>query len=87
VPLSIKEAGTLVDAVVEMKPSTIKGYSLYESSSEYAGVEQRWLLVESEQRRIPALHQLGNKIEKHQQKAQQELKQLFLEGVCLCCRS
>ena len=76
VPLSIKEAGMLVEAVVELKPSTIKGYSLYESSSEYAGVEQRWLLVESEQRRISALHQLGKKIEKHQQKAQQELKQL-----------
>ncbi|MGB2923915.1 MAG: hypothetical protein WBB82_01280 [Limnothrix sp.] len=40
--------------------------------------------MESEQRRISALHQLEKKIEKHQQKAQQELKQLSLtEFACV----
>jgi transposase len=51
VPLSIKAAATLVDEVVELTPSIIKGYSLKESLSEYAGIEQRWLLIESAARR------------------------------------
>jgi transposase len=35
VPLSIKEASTLVNEVIELKSSAIKGYKLAELSSEY----------------------------------------------------
>ncbi len=63
VPLSIKAAATLVDEVVELTPSIIKGYSLKESRSEYAGIEQRWLLIESQARRDSDLKQLAKKIE------------------------
>jgi transposase len=84
VPLSIKAAATLVDEMVELKPSAIKGYNLSESINEYAGVEQRWLLIESEQRRKSDLNQLAKKIERHQQKSQQELKQLSaIEFACI----
>ena len=68
VPLSIKAAATLVDEVVELTPSGIDGYSLKESRSEYAGIEQRWILVESEQRRDSDLQQLSKKIEQYQTK-------------------
>ena len=74
VPLSIKAAATLVDEVVELTPSTVKGYRLKESRSEYAGIEQRWILVESEQRRKSDLQQLAKKIEQYQQKYQQEFQ-------------
>ena len=84
VPLSIKAEATLVDEVVELTPSVIKGYSLKESRSEYAGVEQRWLLIESEQRawrvtrpaRNSDLKQLVKKIEQYQHKYLQELQVL-----------
>ena len=61
VPLSIKEASTLVNKEVELKPSTIKGYKLGESSSEYGGVSQRWLLIESKQRRKSDPDKVGKK--------------------------
>jgi transposase len=84
VPLSISAAATLVDEVVELTDSGIKGYALKESRSEYAGVEQRWLLIESEQRRKSDLKQLTKKIERHRQKSQQELNQLSaIEFACI----
>jgi transposase len=76
VPLSIKAAATLVDEVVALTPSVINGYSLKESISEYAGIEQRWILVESQQRRNSDLKQLAKKIEQCQQKSQQEFQAL-----------
>lgn len=66
VPLTIKEASNLVDSVVELKPSSTKGYRVAESSSEYGGIKQRWLLVESEQRRKSDLKRLDKKIEQYQ---------------------
>jgi hypothetical protein len=46
--LSISTAAQLVDEVVDLAPTGIQGYTLKEFSSEYAGVEQRWFLIESE---------------------------------------
>jgi transposase len=84
VPLSMSAATTLVDEVVDLAPSEIKGYTLKESSSEYAGVEQRWFLIESEHRRKSDLKQLTKKIERHRQKSQQELNQLSaIEFACI----
>lgn len=84
VPLSISAAATLVDEVVELTDSGIKGYALKEYSSEYAGVEQRWFLIESEQRRNSDLKQLTKRIERHRQKSQQQLNQLCaIEFACI----
>jgi transposase len=84
VPLTMGAAATLVDEVVELTDSGIKGYTLKESSSEYAGVEQRWFLIESEQRRKSDLKQLTKRIERHRQKSQQELNQLCaIEFACI----
>jgi transposase len=76
VPLSIKAAATLVDEAVALTPSVIKGYSLKESPSEYAGIEQRWILVESQARRNSDLKQLAKKIEQYQQQYTQEFQTL-----------
>jgi transposase len=84
VPLTMGAAATLVDEVVELTDSGIKGYTLKESRSEYAGVEQRWFLIESEQRRKSDLKQLTKRIERHRQKSQQELNQLCaIEFACI----
>jgi transposase len=76
VPLSIKEASSLVESTVALSASVIKGYAFAESSSEYGGVSQRWILIESEQRRQSDLKQLAKKLEQHQQKAAQDLQHL-----------
>ena len=76
VPLSIKEASILVDSAVALQPSALKGYTLSELSSVYGGVEQRWLLIESEQRRKSDLKQLAKKMEQHQRQSQQDLRVL-----------
>jgi transposase len=76
VPLSIKEASSLVNSTVALIPSVIKGYTFAESSSEYGGVSQRWILIESEQRRKSDLKQLAKKLEQYQQNAAQDLQRL-----------
>jgi transposase len=76
VPLSIKEASNLVDSTVALTPSVIKGYAFAESKSEYAAVSQRWILIESEQRRQSDLKQLAKKLEQCQQNAAQDLQRL-----------
>jgi transposase len=76
VPLSLKEASTLVDSPIKLKPSVIKGYSVVESQSEYGEISQRWLLIESEQRRQADIKQLTKRIGQYQQKSRQELQSL-----------
>ena len=53
VPLSIKEAKTLVLELSssEFTQGNLAGYSWYEVSSKYAGIEQRWLVVESQKKK------------------------------------
>ncbi len=53
VPFSIKEAQKLVDSISEkeLTDSEIPGYSWRETSSNYGGIKQRWLLVESQARK------------------------------------
>lgn len=64
VPISIKKAKNLIKAFTsnELKPSEIKGYSYQESKVTYGGIEQRWLLVESSERKKSDLHKLTQKI-------------------------
>ncbi|NES22450.1 MAG: IS1634 family transposase, partial [Symploca sp. SIO3E6] len=53
VPLSLKTAQKLVDSVdsKESNKSSIKGYSWKEVESNYGGIKQRWLVVESQKRK------------------------------------
>ena len=53
VPLSIKKAKDLVKAVKNksLKSSDEKGYSYSVEQVTYGGIEQRWLIVESEERK------------------------------------
>ncbi|MFB2920175.1 MULTISPECIES: IS1634 family transposase [Aerosakkonema] len=78
VPLSIKSAQSLVSTLPESEfvASTLTGYKFRETTATYAGVEQRWLVVQSEARRESDLRKLSQKIELAQTKALKELKQL-----------
>jgi transposase len=65
VPLSIKAAKNLVREIEEKEliASTNQGYSYWEKRISYGGVEQRWLLVESAERKKSDRHKILKKIE------------------------
>ncbi len=78
VPLSIKQAKNLVKEFTtkELKPSEIKGYSYQESKVTYGGIEQRWLLVESGERKKSDLKKLTQKIQEEFFKSSKQLVKL-----------
>jgi transposase len=76
VPLSIKQAGELVESTIELQVSKLKGYAIAESVSEYAGISQRWLLVESAERRKSDTEKLDKKILQLQNKCWSDLQGL-----------
>jgi len=66
VPLTIKEAKDLVSTISEeqLVNSEIEGYKLAVHKSHYGGIEQRWLVVESQSRREADQDKLQQKLSK-----------------------
>lgn len=81
VPLSIKTAKSLISTIPESEliDSTIPGYKIASRTENYAGIEQRWLVVQSQERRESDLRKLTQKITKAESKAVQDLKKLSQE--------
>jgi transposase len=81
VPLSIKIAKSLISTLPELEfiDSNLSGYKLTSKTINYAGIEQRWLVVQSQERRESDLRKLAQKITKAESKAIQELKKLSQE--------
>ena len=84
VTLSIKKAKNLVKAPIskELKPSDIKGYSYQEEKVSYGGIEQRWLLIESTDRKKADLKKLTKKIAEELMKTNKQLVKLEKEDFC-----
>ncbi len=82
VPLSIKKAKKLVKELtsVELKLSEEKGYSYREELMTYGGVEQRWVLIESQERKTSDLKKLRQKVEQESRKFSKEIARLVKEG-------
>lgn len=81
VPLSIRVAKSLISTIPESEfiDSTIPGYKLVSKTENYAGIEQRWLVVQSQERRESDLRKLTQKITKAESKAVLDLKKLSQE--------
>ena len=81
VPVSIKTAKSLISTIPESEfiDSTIPGYKLVSKTENYAGIEQRWLVVQSQERRESDLRKLTQKITKAESKAVLDLKKLSQE--------
>lgn len=81
VPLSVAYAKQIVSELnsTEFIQSQIEGYSYVVKTSNYGGVEQRWLLVESLARKTADLKQLEKRISKSQITAEKKLKKLCTE--------
>ncbi len=78
VPLSIKSAQSLISTLPESEfiNSNLPGYRFVSKTVTYAEVEQRWLVVQSQDRRESDLGKLSQKIIKAESKALLELKKL-----------
>ena len=78
VPASLKEAQELMSQIPNesLKDSALEGYRFTSTKSVYAGIEQRWLIVESYNRYVADLKQLERKITKASEIAQKQLKLL-----------
>ena len=81
VPLSIKAAQLLVSELPELEfiESELSGYSFKENRVTYGDIEQRWLVVQSQDRRKSDLSKLSKKVIKAETKAIKELKKLSAE--------
>lgn len=81
VPVTIKEAKELASTISEelLVTSEIEGYKLAGHKSHYGGIEQRWLVVESQSRREADQHKLQQKLLKSEKEVQKKLKQLCTE--------
>jgi transposase len=81
VPLSIKDAKNLVSELSssDLTASSLEGYSWCEVRNNYADIEQRWLIVESEKRKRSDLEKLRKKIEIEKEKTEETLKKLMKE--------
>ena len=77
VPATIKSAQELLtlDSSI-FQDSQITGYRLAEVGNYYGNIKQRWLIVESEARRLSDLKQLEKRVSKHLTSAQSQLKRL-----------
>ena len=80
VPFKVKVAKELVKSVdnKDLTKSQINGYSYLELLKTYGAVKQRWLLVESEQRRQSDLKKLEKNIQKDWSASQKKLRELSL---------
>jgi transposase len=79
VPLSIKKAKDLVKEVKseDLKDSGSKGYRYSEEKVTYGGIEQRWMVVESEERKKSDLKKILNRLEKESEKAEKEITKII----------
>jgi len=71
VPLYFKEI-----AEEEWESSGIKGYKIATRESEYGGVKQRWLIIESEARKSASIKQIQKGVEKQELKMKAALRKL-----------
>ena len=80
-----KAAQLLLENISEQAfiDSTIVGYRIAESCSNYGVVQQRWLVVESEAREEADLKQLKKRLAKQQELAQFPSTAVVSTGICL----
>lgn len=77
VPETISEAKRALQSVtIEEMVQLEDGYAIHATTSQYGGVEQRWLVVYSEQAEQRELKQLGKRVARAATKAEKALKTL-----------
>jgi len=75
-PATIYEAKSLMVADVAMTPGVEEGYSFHELLVTYAGIDQKWVLVHSEKRRVADEKKYQRNLDKRIDKARKSWKKL-----------
>lgn len=75
-PATIDEVKLLLVADMPMVPGEEEGYSSYERLVNYAGIEQKWVLVHSEKRRAASEKTYQKNLDNRLEKARKSLKKL-----------
>jgi transposase len=78
VPFRLKPAQALARQITssEMIPSIVPGYGYSIHTRTYGGIEQRWLVVESEERKKSDQKRLWKQIEKERLEAEKQLREV-----------
>ena len=74
VPLTLKESKEVIESNIDLQESKLKGYQIAELTSEYAGIKQRWFMIESAERKKSDLKRIEKQIKETRSKAEQSLK-------------
>lgn len=79
VPLSIKKAKDLIKLTksINLKSSKSQGYKYLSEQVTYGGIEQRWMIVESEERKKSDLKKILNRVEKEARQFKKEINKLI----------
>lgn len=79
VPLSIKKAKDLVKSVKSesLKESGSKGYRYLEEKVIYGGIEQRWMIVESEERKKSDSKKILDRLKKESEQVGKEITKII----------
>ena len=75
-PATIDEVKALLVADLPMVPGEEEGYSFHERLVNYAGIEQKWVLVHSEKRKAASEKKYLKNLDKRIEKARKSLKKL-----------
>jgi transposase len=79
VPSTLKESKELMGSDVEFKKSSLKGYRIAELTSQYAGISQRWFIIESAERKKSDFTKIEKQVKETRSKAEQQLKKIGKE--------
>jgi len=79
VPLSIKKAKDLIKVTKSknLKSSVSKGYKYLSEQVTYGGIEQRWMIVESDERKKSDLKKILYRVEKEAEKGEKEINKII----------
>jgi len=82
VPLTVGQANELLDLIEEsaFACSEVEGYRIAQVCSQYGGVRQRWLVVESAQRKASDLQQLDKRLAKAAGQARRQVESLMRQS-------
>ena len=79
VPLTLKESKEVIERELELEESNLKGYQIAELTSQYGGVEQRWFVIESAERKSSDFKRIEKQTKDGKSKAEQRLKKFERE--------
>ncbi len=76
VPATVKEIKQLLNQDLQMKPCSDDRYSIFETIVNYGGIDQKWVVVDSKERRAGKEKTFDRNVEKLFDKAQKEVADL-----------